>query len=428
MMKIPQRTWKSCLPAALLFALVGLLGLAGLVYLGTQAGLVDLSRIAWPDWLSPQRTALVVNVQPDGAEVRLDGQPAGVTPLTLHVSPGAHDLLVQAEGYLPWTTRVQAVNNEELRFDHRLVYRPQVTRLAVTAQLPAWDAGGNLHYIDASNGYRWVRLDGSGVTTELGALPGEPRHAWLSPDGTRMLVSLTSGDSPAGMLLSAGAASVDLSVTAQAVVWAADSRSFHLLGTSVTPGEVVNPDAPLSGTLGLWQGAPDGRLVELPFTAGGSSAFASALAFSPDGRYLAAGSAGALELWMESAWGPSYVTGITPAYWVGWWGGRALYLTEAGALHAFDPALTTDEDLNLTALPPLRLMPDGELVYVTTNPSEGGSAFWRVNLDNGARELLNEAALIPPAVSDFAVSPDGLRIAFVDAYGRLWRLDLAPAR
>lgn len=428
MMKTSKRTWTSCLPAALLLALVGLLGLAGLIYLGAQAGLVDLSRIDLPDWISPPRTALVLEIRPEGAEVLLDGQKAGVTPLTLTVAPGAHDVLVQAGGYLPWTVRLQSEAGQTLRFHHTLVFRPQLTRIAVTAMMPAWDTAGNLHYIDSSNGFRWMRLDNTGVTTELGALPGEPWRVWLSPDGTHMLVSLISGDSPSGMLLTAGGGSVDLSVTVPAVEWASDSQSFRLLGTPVTPEEAANPDAPLSGLLGLWQGTPDGRLTELPFTAGNSTAFASALGTSLDGQYLAAGSAGAVEFWQNLPTGASYVTAITPAYWVGWLGRCAQYLTESGALHCYIPELNQDEDLGIQALPPLRLTPDGRLVYVTYNHEEGGSTFWRVDVTNGARNMLNEAALIPPEVSDFAVSLDGKRIALVDDYGRLWRLDLAPAR
>src|SRR5437773_11583515 len=53
-------------------------------------------------WFVPVRaTALVpatltVDTQPPGAELRIDGQPRGTTPLTFSIAAGAHTLAVHA--------------------------------------------------------------------------------------------------------------------------------------------------------------------------------------------------------------------------------------------------------------------------------------------------------------------------------------------
>ncbi len=54
----------------------------------------------------PQPAKLTVTTRPEGAHVTIDGQPRGVTPLTLSVSPGAHTLVVRTgshERVMPMT-------------------------------------------------------------------------------------------------------------------------------------------------------------------------------------------------------------------------------------------------------------------------------------------------------------------------------------
>jgi hypothetical protein len=61
----------------------------------------------WPtSTAAPQPATLTVTTRPDGAQVAIDGEPRGVTPLTLSISPGAHTLTVRSgsqERVLPLT-------------------------------------------------------------------------------------------------------------------------------------------------------------------------------------------------------------------------------------------------------------------------------------------------------------------------------------
>ena len=66
-----------------------------------------------------RRASLTVTTEPPGAHVLLDGEPAGVGPITVHASPGQHYVRVDALGYegrvLP--VRIDANGNAPLTVD-----------------------------------------------------------------------------------------------------------------------------------------------------------------------------------------------------------------------------------------------------------------------------------------------------------------------
>ncbi len=60
--------------------------------------------------------SLVIESRPTGAEVTLDGRPAGVTPLTIaSVAPGRHTVVITAAGMKPVTSTVIVKAGERAR-------------------------------------------------------------------------------------------------------------------------------------------------------------------------------------------------------------------------------------------------------------------------------------------------------------------------
>ncbi len=57
--------------------------------------------------LRPDRARLRLDSLPSGAEVRIDGQPAGRTPLSTDLKSGRHALEVRAPGHQPWRTELE---------------------------------------------------------------------------------------------------------------------------------------------------------------------------------------------------------------------------------------------------------------------------------------------------------------------------------
>jgi len=60
--------------------------------------------------------ALVIDSEPSGARVFLNGAPAGSTPLILEGVPvGSRVVRVEADAYVPWSSAVRVVANEQTR-------------------------------------------------------------------------------------------------------------------------------------------------------------------------------------------------------------------------------------------------------------------------------------------------------------------------
>jgi len=62
--------------------------------------------------LIPGWAGITLQSEPTGADVSVDGSAAGKTPLTLKLLEGDHDLLVQADRFKPWQTRLAVVANQ----------------------------------------------------------------------------------------------------------------------------------------------------------------------------------------------------------------------------------------------------------------------------------------------------------------------------
>jgi len=71
--------------------------------------------------LQPRRGRLMIRTTPGGAEVLLDGEVAGRTPLNREVDAGAHVVAVQLEGHAPRMKRVEVKPGEDTRVALKLV-------------------------------------------------------------------------------------------------------------------------------------------------------------------------------------------------------------------------------------------------------------------------------------------------------------------
>jgi hypothetical protein len=59
---------------------------------------------------------LQIDSRPSGAQVWIDGAPAGVTPLLLpNVAAGTHSVRIELPGFRPWTTSVSVRTGERAR-------------------------------------------------------------------------------------------------------------------------------------------------------------------------------------------------------------------------------------------------------------------------------------------------------------------------
>jgi formylglycine-generating enzyme required for sulfatase activity len=66
--------------------------------------------------LEPAWAEVVINSEPVGANVLLDGESKGVTPLTLKIEEGSHVLAIQADKFKPYERTIGVVTGENLVF------------------------------------------------------------------------------------------------------------------------------------------------------------------------------------------------------------------------------------------------------------------------------------------------------------------------
>ena len=62
--------------------------------------------------LPPKAISITVNSVPQGADVKLDGIPAGTTPKIVQVAPGKHTLVFSKEGFTPGTFPLEITQND----------------------------------------------------------------------------------------------------------------------------------------------------------------------------------------------------------------------------------------------------------------------------------------------------------------------------
>jgi eukaryotic-like serine/threonine-protein kinase len=79
--------------------------------------------------LQPVEAKGAITSEPSGAVVALDGHAVGRTPLdSLRLTPGPHELRLEAAGYRPWRQRIEATAGQPVALEARLVPQPAEKR------------------------------------------------------------------------------------------------------------------------------------------------------------------------------------------------------------------------------------------------------------------------------------------------------------
>jgi len=94
--------------------------------------------------LRPVSAILQVRSDPQGAEVVIDGQPRGTTPLeTLSLPPGKHRVEVTRKGFAPWGQTIQAKAGERIPLLGRLPYQRSAAELREHLRRLGWVREGD---------------------------------------------------------------------------------------------------------------------------------------------------------------------------------------------------------------------------------------------------------------------------------------------
>lgn len=123
----------------------------GFVPLQRNVGL-DRNGLSLRETLQPLATAeLTVEIKPDGAEVLLDGEVKGHTPLHVFGLPlGPHDLLVRKTNYDNYATHVEVIAGEPLVFNNFSLNDKILAMLNGNIARESWRV---MHYMDLGHYY-----------------------------------------------------------------------------------------------------------------------------------------------------------------------------------------------------------------------------------------------------------------------------------
>ena len=394
-----------------------------------------------------QRDQLVVSSRPNGATVLVDGEEKGKTPLKLRLEPGEHLVSLSLEHYMPWEEMVSIEEGEVRRIEPTLLFVPYTTPLAeAMGKLPAWSSDGSRVYFiqSTAEGDRvaQVEVEQPSEESELLSIDGRvlTRGSWSS-DG-RQLLAISSTDGSRGLFifdLSSGEQSkvyqeggeerfLTVSNFDAIATWGAEREVYFVL---YRLGPNWGADNPYDLIQEVWWSGRDRTelkmLYDFPFPV------LSSVAWAPSGGLLLEKYDGLLRTTASDIEPlPLVDSGVMKASEWAPDGSRIAYLwveeesEPENTLSVLDMAGDHTEELIRGNLTHFHWMPDSkQLVYFAYSALTNSSSCWAVDVETGDRILLADSGVLGQLVSDFAISPDGKRIAFEGEDGNIWLLTLS---
>jgi len=398
-----------------LFAILILLGVVLILSTGIVLDNLNL------EFLRASNASLLINVLPAGSDVLLNGTNVGVTPLDLSLQPGRYKLRISRNEYISFETTVVLRAGERATIEYHLRYLSNVQDIADEASSPLWEDNDTLFYVNIPN---------SAIMQYL--LTGEKKKVAEMPD---IILSFKScpnyilvqhySDEDLNMVKDISAVEIDtgksleLGIGDIAPIPSSKECEFYLLGL---PLKTEAEDST------VWKGNLNGVFQPISPENISNALPAQSVACSADGQWLQIQRGVSAYIWRYDGASFTYVSQIEPAFEAVWspLGARMAYMRQDGAIYYIDLLEGPDQRIvSPDGLLPLHWMPDGNrVVFTTYNATEGGSAFWVVDVEAGNRTLLADSSKTLGRVTDFVISPDGLKIAYVNDLGQLWILFL----
>jgi len=413
-MNKPQ-SLRTCIGGILLLLIPILLGFALILSAGIVLENLNL------EFPRTSNASLLINVLPAGSDVLLNGTASGVTPLNLSLQPGRYKLRITRSSHIPYETNVVLRAGQRVTIEYHLHYMTNVQYVASEASLPLWENSSTLFYVNMSD---------SAIMQYL--LTGEKKKVVETPG---LILSL---ENCLNYILVQHYASEDLGMVEEILAVEIDTGKVFELGMGDIAPMPVSEECesyllglPLQAEVGdanVWRGGPDGLFQPVSLEDLSNALPAQSIAWSADGQWFQIQSSESVHIWHYDGTVFTYASQIEPAFDAVWSpnGAHLVYMHQDGTIYYVNNPEKPDQRIvSPNGMLPLRWMPDGkQVVFTTYNPTNGGSAFWAVDVETGNRTLLADSSMILGRVTDFAISPDGFKIAYINDIEQLWILFL----
>jgi hypothetical protein len=407
----PKRN-KSFVFLILITIVIILVGMSLVFTTGIQLNLIEVKLGA------STNAKLFVIVFPVNSMVYVDGKQVGVTPFVMEIKPGTHTVQVEKQNYIKYEIKINAKSNEDIVVEYRLLHMPTIENVSFNATMPKWRNNDSLVFVSLDDGKLYLSS-----SLELKALVDNSLDTVfdisVSPQGEAITVMSSSGYSLHASIFSLTDGSFqDVGIGGALPVWLPTTQSFYFLGWK-------EDDAVRSfDGFHLWSGQSGGELdiVNLPRIENAFGAISTS--WSSDSQYFMTVSDDLVDIWKFDGAEFTYIRRIESSYGAVWspTGNQLAYLNSNGSMYVISEmeGSVSPKFIASNITPPLRWIPDSNQVVISTfSPVESGSSFWAVDVNNGARTLLADSSLILGRVTDFAISPDGTRIAYTNDLNHL---------
>jgi len=398
-------------------------------------------------WLSERpRAGLIIVTYPGEVDVYIDGSPKGVSPLRLDMEPGDYLITLTREHYVTWEGQVSVEKDKCTRLEKRLQFFPHITLLTEGGKrLPSWteDSKGIycLYITDTGDQLARMGLDKKEevkVNTGFKEM-GIQGLAW-SRDQKQLLAWGYIRDEQDGAHSYSGLVVSDLEGNIRRIArerepggdilaasWSHIEGEIAYLQTVVEPSQNLYPR--IVGTE-LWVVDSHGQNANKVFSFDRSDE-AYRVHWSSQGKLLVQGGtttflfetsddevvqSSTISDTVASLWSPD---GAYVAYQeLNDNGTSSLWVDDVSGSHSTQ--LVTDTISQFQWVPGR-----ASLIYFTYDPASHASACWAIDVKTGERTLLADKPIITQRVGDFAISPDGEKIAFEGEDGNIWLLTLS---
>jgi len=389
---------------------------------------------------------LSVESNPSQAQIWLDGEEVGYTPLTLAVEPGQHVVEVTKEHYATWRRIIEVAPGDRVELVATLPFLPFTTQLTEEGgESPVWGDQEDILYVVGSPETAHqllvfdVRYPRDPELLEVRMVV--PGSLQFSPSVSRLLLyryadeqtripTLFAFDVASDVLRPIGP-SLETGFVVIGAAWS-PAGDIAYVTVPILPHDLPPEDRQRATRSSLWVSDEDGSNPREVFEFAPESVEVRRIGWSPAEEVLLIEEPQALwTLDLSSFQSTKLVegVGIERAQWAPN-GANVAYLeidseTSDVTLWITNSQGSVKRRLLQGAITDFRWAPkDPKLIFARTDPSSQISSFWSVDPKTGEVLLLADGSIIGQRVDNFTISPSGKRIAFEGGDGKIWLLTL----
>ena len=368
-----------------------------------------------------KKTQINIHFFPEGANILLDGEVIGQTPLSTSLEIEApqkfHTLEIQKENYISYIQQFSIPPINEFSLSGTLTRMASSEKIEEIGSYPGW-SGDHFCYYSSEDGRIFCQENDSYKTIHSFTLPPEwiiyteEGIYWQEKNGTALSVIYYDNEDKEDTEIACGWFAAD---------WNMQDQTLYLFGYT------QNDDQSLSDSmliLGINRNG-DVKTFTLSQTAQGRLPENCSISF--DGQWLLTNSSGLFELWKKD--NSAFIWDRSVEDWQ-----QANFAPQNNLTIAFTDLDGNLNTLNITENQILSVdqnafsfawSSEGKNIIYAKETLEGSNSLWEYDLTSRQKRILADPAVMNGSVFDLAVSSQNTMLAYANRYQRIFKLILS---